>query len=654
MEKIAASNIFIIKLGGSIITDKSNPFSLRKDRIKALIEQIAQYYRSTQHENNSSKIIIVHGGGSFGHPMANQYLIHKGINHNIENQILGLSKTHFAMLQLNMEITKALEKESIPFLVFPPAICFQKDNEGMISFKNKESLIEALKKEIIPIFFGDIVFTSRNNFGILSGDDIIEYLAENLCWITKGTAKVSKVVYVFDQDGIFYETETNERKIFNEFSENSLILFKNINLNNSIDVTGSIEKKIETILRITRLGIPVELINGYESKRLMESLKGWCSTSTKFKVRSESSLEFSLSEIYQRKDEHIYLCLNPSAQSKQSSGLEHVKLIHQAIPKYSFTEIDTSTAFLNKKLDIPLFIGALTGGTDLAKKLNDRLSKAAQKHRIGMMLGSMRILLEYPEVLESFSIVRKNAPESPIVANIGISHIQSKTNREKISTFIAKMEPDAIALHFNILQELLQPEGDKKFANLENSIRKFADETTMPIIAKETGAGFSYEAANFLYIIGIRYFDVSGLGGTNFASIELMRSYESTLNEEDKQEFTRWGIPTAASIFELSAILKKKSEKNYIIASGGIRSGVDIVKAFTIGADYTAIAQPFIEYGLQSQEQIEKYILKIKNAIKYTMTLINSKNITQIKEVPYIIEDPLKNWIDMRIKRGCS
>jgi isopentenyl-diphosphate delta-isomerase len=642
-------NIIIIKFGGSIITDKSRPFSLRTDRISALCEQIARFYFEEIRKPNPRKILLVHGGGSFGHPMANQYEIHKGLNFKIQNQILGLSKTHSAMQKLNAEICNAMEQKSLPYLVFPPVICFEKSQNDNIKFKNQENLLQTIEMNIIPIFFGDIIFIKENNFGILSGDTIIEYFAENISWITQGTTKVSKIIYVFDQDGILYETESGERKIFDVLNPNLIDSFAELNLKKTIDVTGSIKNKLDSIAKIARCGVDIELINGFHDERLFESMKGWCAISSKFKKEYWPYR----SEIHKRKDDHILLSLNYESKSVHTNWFEYLKLIHQAIPKYNLSEIDTSCKIFGKKMDLPLFIGALTGGTELAKKLNDRLSKSAQKSNIGMMLGSCRILFEYPDALDTFLIARRNAPDIPLVANIGISHISTPQNIEMLSSIISKLEADAIAIHFNALQELLQPYGTREFRELDKGIHNIAEKIGIPIIAKEVGNGFSKETVEWLYSNGIRIFDISGFGGTNFASIELSRSEDLSINEEDKNQFAEWGIPTAASLLEIVDHVKMKDLKITIITGGGIRSGIECVKALAIGADFISIAQPFIQKALESQEAVDRYISQIKNAVKYTMMLINAKNIEQIHESPYLIQEPLKNWVISR-KDSCE
>ncbi len=641
-------NIIIIKFGGSIITDKSIPFSLRTDRINALCDQIAKFYFENETMRSRTRIILVHGGGSFGHPMADQYAIHKGINPEIQNQTLGLSKTHSAMQKLNAEICHRLQEKSIPFLVFPPVICFEKDPQGNITFKSQEILMQTLAKNIIPIFFGDIIFIKENNFGIISGDTIIEYFAENIPWICKGREILSKLIYVFDQDGIIYESNSGERKIFDFLTPETIKSFAELNLKSSIDVTGSIRKKIGSIVKIVRSGVDAELINGFNDERVYESMKGWCRVSTKFKKEHWTQQ----SEIHKRKDEHIFLSLNSRSQSNHTTWFEHVKLIHQAIPKYNLHEIDTSSKIFGKRIELPLFIGALTGGTELAQKLNDRLSKSAQKMNIGMTLGSCRILLEYPESFESFYIARKNAPEIPLVANIGISHLSSLQNIEKLSEIISKLEVDALSIHFNLLQELLQPHGTRVFPEIENAIQNVKERIHIPIIAKEVGNGLSSESVERLIKMGIQILDISGLGGTNFASIELARSNDSSIYNEDKKQFADWGIPTAASLLEISKNIKSHQPKITIIGGGGIRSGVDIVKALALGADYISIAQPFIECASHSQEAVDGYISQLKNAIKYTMMLINAKNLNQIQDVPYVVQDPLKNWVILRNKNN--
>jgi isopentenyl phosphate kinase len=267
--------IVVIKLGGSLICDKTRPFSVRSEAIHNLALQIAEFARQS-----SDPIMIVHGGGSFGHPLAKKYLIHKGINSKIDQQIPGLLETHEAMKKLNSYILNALrEVNLLPYPISPSSFFIQEEN--VLSAPNFALLPEIMAHRIIPVMFGDILFIRPKNFGILSGDTIIRHLCERF-----GGHAIRKVIFATDQEGIYgFGGDPTTPDLIHEISGvNFLKLgfdFNNRQNRNSIDVTGGMEKKVEEIKNIIRLGICVEIINGLKSQNLCESLNNTKCVGTK-------------------------------------------------------------------------------------------------------------------------------------------------------------------------------------------------------------------------------------------------------------------------------------------------------------------------------------------------------------------------------------
>jgi isopentenyl-diphosphate delta-isomerase len=360
-------------------------------------------------------------------------------------------------------------------------------------------------------------------------------------------------------------------------------------------------------------------------------------------------MEINKIPITNRKDEHILLVSQEEVESHETTWFEHVKFVHNTLPELNLDDIAISGEFLGRPISAPFFVGAMTGGTELTKKINVSLAKAAQKYRIPMMVGSQRVILRHPETKDSFSAVRDAAPDIPIIGNIGIAQIATSENFDYVQEIINNIQADAVAIHLNVIQEVIQPEGDKKFAGALKNIQKLNDQLDVPIVIKETGCGISKETAQQLFDIGIKIIDVSGLGGTSWVAVEYYRAKK--YGEEAKRDlgklFWDWGIPTAATILEVNSAVYNPSDIQ-IIGSGGIRNGVDVAKALRLGADFTAIARPFLMVALKGHEDIEKFVEQTLRELKITMLLTGSKSIKELKKAPIVVGSSLKEWIEER------
>ncbi|WP_371802831.1 type 2 isopentenyl-diphosphate Delta-isomerase [Candidatus Lokiarchaeum ossiferum] len=352
--------------------------------------------------------------------------------------------------------------------------------------------------------------------------------------------------------------------------------------------------------------------------------------------------------ILDRKDKHIEIAQTQQVESNNKSWFKYIEFIHQAIPNFEFEEINTSITFLNKNLRIPLVIEALTGGTEKGKEINKILANVAEEKKIAMMVGSQRVALEHPESYMSFKIARNVAPTIPLIANIGIAQIVQYSDISPIEKIIKMIDADALAIHLNSLQEIIQPEGDRIYGSGFNKIIELRDELEIPIIIKETGAGISKEIAQKLFNNGIEIIDVAGAGGTSFSVIENHRtkSKQISYGHDNLNPFSDWGIPTTASILEVKSV---SNPKNFIIGSGGIRSGIDIAKAISIGADMGGIALPFIQLIKNGPKEINEYISKLERDLKRVMLLTGSKNLKELQNIPKIIYPPLETWKNNRI-----
>jgi isopentenyl-diphosphate delta-isomerase len=335
-----------------------------------------------------------------------------------------------------------------------------------------------------------------------------------------------------------------------------------------------------------------------------------------------------------RKLAHLQICLENDVQAKNATtGLEDISLIHCATTDLNFNEIDLSIEIFGKKIELPLIISGMTGGHAFAHKLNHFLSKAVNDTKIGMGVGSQRAALEDDEVRESFEIVRKNAPDSLMIGNIGAGQIALDLTSTEFQKLIDMIKADAIAIHFNPLQESIQPEGDIELKGLHEKTQSLISEFNIPIVAKEVGSGFSVKDIKNIQKMGFAAVDTQGVGGTSWAGVESIRTI-SPKHKEAGEIFWDWGITTA-----ISTILAEKHFKGTIIGSGGVRTGLDIAKLISIGANVAGMAIPFL-FSVQkhSAENVVEFIREIEYQIRLACFLTGSRNLSDLSRTPVLIE----------------
>ena len=286
-------------------------------------------------------------------------------------------------------------------------------------------------------------------------------------------------------------------------------------------------------------------------------------------------------------------------------------------------------------------IASITGGFKESININKNLAIAAEELNIGMGVGSQRIAIENNKK-ESFSFIRDYAPTTFIYANIGVSQINDYSI-ETIENIVEMIDANALAIHFNILQELIQPEGNIRSNNLYENIKKITREIKVPIFAKGIGCGFSKEDAIILKKLGIKAIDVGGVGGTSWSGIEYYRSKKK--HNYSKQRlgkiFWNFGIPTALSIIECKSSLP-------VIATGGIRSGLDIAKSIVLGSSMASSALPFVFLSKKGKKYIIKYILQLMEELKTTMLLVDKKDIKSLSKTPFVITGFSKEYLNQR------
>lgn len=351
--------------------------------------------------------------------------------------------------------------------------------------------------------------------------------------------------------------------------------------------------------------------------------------------------ESFIDQIKRRKREGIEIPLNENIQGRTASTyLEYVKLLHNALPEINYDQIDLSIEFLNRSFSAPLIIDSMTGGTDEAFVINKRLGLIAERYGLGMGLGSQRAGLKSDKLVESYSIARKVAPNAFLIANIGGAQLSDGLSNSDILKIIKMIDANALAIHLNPLQELIQPEGEPRFKGILKKISNLVSEVEIPIIVKEVGSGISADVAIKLEKSGINSINVAGAGGTSWAGIEKIRAdqHNEYLKSQLGELFWDWGIPTALSI-----LLVSNSVKIPVIASGGLRNGLEIAKCLILGANVCAMAFPFLKRASKSEEELEKFTQLILSEIRATMFLLGAKDVHSLKNTRYILIDKLAN-----------
>lgn len=320
------------------------------------------------------------------------------------------------------------------------------------------------------------------------------------------------------------------------------------------------------------------------------------------------------SQTESRKKDHVDLVVNKGAQYTKTTGFENVDFIHNALPELSFDSIDLSTKFFSKKINFPILITGMTGGYADAEQINKKLAAAAQKYGLAFGVGSQRAMIEKPELAKTYKI-RDVAPDIPLLSNIGAFQLK-KYSLSQIDSLVQTIEADALAVHLNALQEIIQPEGDIDFTGILAAIENVCDKLSVPVLVKETGAGINQEVAIALKKAGVKFLDVAGAGGTSWSAVEYLRGSRIP-------GFENWGIPTTESLLQCRGVLP-------LIASGGIRDGIDGAKSIALGADMCGAAFPFIS-ALQ-KNKLNEFIETFQKQMTICAYLTGSRTLIDLKK----------------------
>ena len=320
-----------------------------------------------------------------------------------------------------------------------------------------------------------------------------------------------------------------------------------------------------------------------------------------------------------RKDDHIKYALE---HESDYNSFDDVELIHSSIPKYNLDEIDLSTHFASHDFEFPFFINAITGGSENAKKINQKLAKVANECNLLFVTGSYSAALKNSDD-DSFKIVKKENPDLQLATNIGIDK-----NYTAGITAINALNPLFLQVHVNLMQELIMPEGSRNFNEWENNLREFVQNIEIPIILKEVGFGMTEDTIKQGIKLGIKTFDISGRGGTSFAFIENMR------RENSLDYLNNWGQTTVSCLLNL----KDYTDKVEIIASGGVRNPLDMIKCLVLGAKAVGLSRTILELAVKYDvESIIKIVENWKTECKMIMCALNTKNIKELQNTKYVL-----------------
>ena len=364
-----------------------------------------------------------------------------------------------------------------------------------------------------------------------------------------------------------------------------------------------------------------------------------------------------MSGITERKADHIRLAVEePAAASGGGPPATHgaagvfadVVLVHDALTEVDLPAIDPSVEFLGRRLALPLAIASMTGGHATGGTVNAFLARAAERHGLAMGLGSQRAALRDPSVRDTYAVARREAPTAFLMANVGAPQLirQGDTpalTRTEVEDLIAMVRADALIVHLNPLQELVQPEGDRYAAGAAEAIARLAAELPLPVVAKETGGGVSESVARRLARCGVAAIDVGGRGGTSFARIEGKRSAEQGDGRGVAlaEAFADWGIPTAASV-----VLAARAGLP-IVATGGVRTGVDAARAVALGASLVGVARPLLQAGLDGGDAgLDAWIGRFRDELVGALFLTGSVSLDGLRRVPVVIGGETRRWLD--------
>jgi isopentenyl-diphosphate delta-isomerase len=347
-----------------------------------------------------------------------------------------------------------------------------------------------------------------------------------------------------------------------------------------------------------------------------------------------------MTDIRQRKADHLALCATDEVAFRgRTTLLECVELVHDSLPELAMSDLELGVSMFGKRLRAPLLIAAMTGGTEAAGQVNHTLAKIAERRGYAFGLGSQRAMQRAPETAWTYE-VRKVAPTTLLFGNVGVIQAREQST-ETLDRLVRDIGADALCVHMNPAMEVIQPEGDRDFRGGLDTFARLKRELSLPVIAKETGNGIGPRTAHRLREIGIGTIDVSGAGGTSWVGVETLRAEGDA--REIGQRFWDWGVPTAASI------VYARRAGHDVIATGGIRNGVDVARAIALGATIAGIARPVLQALNEGGEAgAEAFLERVERELATVLLLTGSRTLAQLERAPRVLRGELNDWLALQ------
>jgi isopentenyl-diphosphate Delta-isomerase len=360
-------------------------------------------------------------------------------------------------------------------------------------------------------------------------------------------------------------------------------------------------------------------------------------------------------EIARRKGEHLKLAAEGDVETRVTAGWEDVHLVHDALPTVDAAAIDLGTTFLGHRLRLPLVISGMTGGHGRAIAVNEMLARVAERAGIAIGVGSQRAALRDPSLVPTYAVVREAAPHAFVIANVGVSQLVRQGKEPALSArdvrdIVKMVRANALALHLNYLEESVQPEGQTRATGTEAAVRALTRISPVPVIAKETGAGISRATALRLRRLGVKAIDVGGVGGTSFAAIEGLRAESAgdMLRMSLGERFRDWGLPTAV------AVVGAAGARLPIIATGGVRGGLDAAKALALGATAVGVGRPLLQAALKGEQACMDWLASFELELRTAVFLAGIKRASDLPRVPVVVTGRSRAWLEQLAYRRAS